>query len=279
MRTKARYLFASEVFADIEGKLRKARCVVLFLDYDGTLTPLRPTPQEAIPSPRAVELLQKLHKLPHMHIVLLTGRGMQDIRSLFSYRPHVLAANHGFEIFWKEKHWIHSQAKIFAEKRKTLLRHLYRALKVYEGVTLEDKVFSLTIHYRNAPSSKIPEIKKIVKALLETHGNNARLTKGKKVLELRPQAEWGKGHALKKALTFLRLRLKPLLVAIGDDKTDEAMFEQLESTNITICVGRKQRTGARLYVRNVEEVLKFLERVLSVRLQERSKKHENTGRL
>ena len=89
---------ATVKWSAIEKRLKEAEYFYLFLDYDGTLTPIAATPQEAVLSPEVKGLLQKLLKCPHCKLAIITGRSLDDIKTRVALKNVVYVGNHGFEI-------------------------------------------------------------------------------------------------------------------------------------------------------------------------------------
>lgn len=279
MNDTPRHLFEERTFLTFKKSLRHAHRIVLFLDYDGTLVPIRPTPEEAVIPPQGLTLVRQLQQKSHISVVIITGRAMNDICSLLGNSVQWIAANHGFHIRGPHRQWIHPQALLFAEQRNELINVLHKSLDMIDGVRIEDKLYTISLHYRNVHPQHQGMVTRCIATILREQHYPIRITRGKKVVELRPDVDWGKGFAMEKVLSLLRLRTRPLVVAIGDDQTDESMFERLTKTDFGICVGKKRHTSARYRVRNVPEVIKLLETICTLHTNERRNKDENTRRL
>lgn len=267
------YLFSPKVWRGVSLHIAQARSLILFLDYDGTLTPIRSTPKEAVLSDEMRTLLRRVENIPSTHCVLVTGRSMSDIQSLVRIPSMWIAANHGFHIRRGKFEWVHPAAKNFSTTRKQIMKTCNPLVRCFKGAWMEDKQYTLSIHYRLVAPSKVSDFKRKLLKLLQPYRQKIRLTKGKKVIEIRPPTEWGKGHAVSVILQRIKVHQKPLLIVIGDDRTDEAMFQRYAGEGLTIRVGYSQRTDARYYVRSTEEITKLFHSILQLRtLKERERK-------
>ncbi|HOV97996.1 MAG TPA: trehalose-phosphatase [Bacteroidota bacterium] len=272
---KPLYLFSPKVWRGVSLHIAHARSLILFLDYDGTLTPICSTPDAAVLSDETRRLLCRMETLPSTHCVLITGRSMNDIQSLVRIPSMWIAANHGFHIRRGKFEWVHPAAKNFSTARKQIMKTCNPLVRRFKGAWMEDKQYTLSIHYRLVAPSKVSDFKRKLLTLLQPYRPKIKLTRGKKVIEIRPPAEWGKGHAVNVILQRIKVHQKPLLIAIGDDRTDEAMFQRIEGEGLTIRVGYSQCTGAQYYVRSTEEVTKLIYPILQHRtLKERERKKE-----
>lgn len=233
-------------------RLWQASGLILFLDFDGTLAPLAPVSEQAKISKTAKQTLKKCAQL--FRIVIISGRTLPDIRKRVGLPELIYAGNHGLEWQVGKKYsripvsWATQRSLRAAVAR---LRSLERD---YQGVLFEDKRLSLALHYRQLSSSRVRVFKKKVGPILQSLTNNRHLsiTHGKKVIEIRPNINWHKGH-LAQAMAH-----KSLAIYLGDDRTDEDAFRALK-TGITIRVGKNKKSQAAYYVNCVKQVEIFLQ--------------------
>jgi len=233
----------------------------LFLDYDGTLTPIVKKPGLAVLSKTRRSLLKKIAGAPHFLVAIVSGRMLSDLKKRVSIKGIYYAGNHGFEIAGPKIKITHPkalQAKPILRRIKSKLREKLGDIK---GIIIEDKILTLSLHYRLVSARDFKKIKKlfpgIVKPYLKT--KKIRLTYGKKVFEIRPNIKWDKGRAV---LWFMKKvgkgkKFTPLY--IGDDTTDEDAFRVLKKRGVTFRVGRTKKTHARYRLKDVKQVYKFLE--------------------
>jgi len=244
-----------------------ARPVNLFLDYDGTLTPIVATPELARLPGRNRELLQALRDAPGCRVAIISGRALADLKGLVGLRGLVYSGNHGYELEGADLHL----GRLVPPRTRALLRSLKRRLaprlRGLRGVRLEDKGVTLSVHYRQARPQDLPRLREILEEVAgpSRERREIRITAGKKVFEIRPPVKWDKGKIVKRLLrspAFSRRGALP--VFIGDDVTDEDAFRALNSHGLTIAVGRRQPTQAEYFLRNTREVTGFLGRLLKL---------------
>ncbi|MFH0763918.1 MAG: trehalose-phosphatase [Candidatus Omnitrophota bacterium] len=246
-----KYLFSG--LGKIEKDL-KDKFIYLFLDYDGTLAPIARTPDRAILPKRTKELLRRLSEMPDCKIAIVSGRTLGDISRRVGLKNIVYVGNHGFEIKGPK---IDFKSPVPVQYRKTLEEiraKLEKSLSSIGGVFIEDKGFSLSVHYRLADKKRVPAVKAefYTVVLLYELKNSVRVKPGKMVLEVRPPISWDKGKVV------LRLLGRRFPIYIGDDVTDEDAFESLKNKGITISVGKPKNTKARFYLKDTKEVAEFL---------------------
>jgi len=249
---------ALESIDEIEERIEEKQ-VVVFLDYDGTLTPIVSRPEDAILSE---EMRGKLLQLiPQCPVAIISGRGLEDVMGLVAVDDLYYAGSHGFEIagpddFSKEN----EEAASFFPVLDEAERELNERLAGIEDFLVERKKFSIATHYRNVREEDVGRVAEVVD---EVHGLHPELRKsqGKKVYELQPDVDWHKGRAIEWLLDTLDLALPDVVpFYIGDDVTDEDAFEALKSKGITIVVGDGSRsTLAQYSLKTTEEVGEFIE--------------------
>jgi trehalose-phosphatase len=238
----------------------KKENILLMLDYDGTLTPIQARPEEAKLSKEMRGLLSKLGE--KMHLAIISGRSLEEIKELVKIKKIFYAGNHGLEIEGGEEKFVYPQALETIPIIKGISEQLKKAL--IKGIQVEDKKFAVSFHYRGVNSSDVKKAKSFFNRVVSLwiKEKTIGVSKGKKILELRP-TDWDKGKALGWIWDRLGKELFPIY--IGDDLTDEDAFATLGDKGISILVTRrKKRSFAKYYLRKVEEVEKFLESLLNL---------------
>ena len=251
-------------------KLLPCRRIILLSDFDGTLAPIRPTPAEARMPARTRKLLYLLSNHPSITVGIVTGRSLPDIRRKVGKSHMLLVANHGFEIFFDRLSWVHPWAERAVPLLRQLALRLRKQLRPFSGVLVENKRYTLSVHYRSVPKRDVRRMREVVLDFLLPFWKDFRITEGKKVVELRPNVPWDKGTAIQRVLTLLKREKHGCVIYIGDDTTDEDAFETLRGGGITVVVGRKKQSRAAYWVRDPAEVWEFLA-ALAITLAERSK--------
>lgn len=224
----------------------------LFLDYDGTLTPIAETPEEAFLSSGLRTILAELKQ--HMPIAIITGRKLEEIKRLVGIDDLVYAGNHGAEIWDGTKRACRQPM----EDRSLLAEvvvHLVKALNRFDGAFVEDKGITATVHFRKLKSRDMGDFLNAFWRTMEKYKQAVKIASGRKVLEIRPLGLWHKGHAVLWILEHLGKGRYP--VYIGDDITDEDAFREIKGKGISISVGRG--LGADFYLKSQNETKRFLE--------------------
>jgi len=243
--------------------------IMLFLDYDGTLTPIVETPGRAILREETRNLLKKLSNSRKLKLAFISGRSLSDIKNRVGLRNVIYSGNHGLEI---EGPKIKFKSPV-SPRYKTILRQikmdLSKKLSKIRGAILEDKGLSLSIHYRQVDKKQIPQIKTIFHetVILYLVRNKIKIKFGKMVLEVRPPTEWDKGKIVLWLLArqiFSAKKGTVFPIYIGDDATDEDAFKALKNRGLTIFVGEPKESYAQYYLKNPKEVIDFLRRMPAI---------------
>lgn len=249
------------------GEIRKSlrnKSIYLFLDYDGTLSPIAETPRKAVMPHKIKDLLYKLSRMPDCKIAIVSGRALKDISEKVGLKNIVYVGNHGFEIKGPKIKFKSPVSRKYRKILKEIKSKLKKELSPFKGVLIEDKGYCLTVHYRLANENEISAItsKFYASTFTDEFRNNIQVKSGKMAREIRPPFIWNKGMAV---LWLLDRETKALPVYIGDDLTDEDAFQILRNKGLTIFVGKPKNTSARFYLKDTGEVEKFLELVLKTK--------------
>lgn len=246
---------------DIIQRIKPGERILLFLDYDGTLVPIKKTPELAVLHPLRREFLKRLGEKAFVCIV--SGRSLAEIRRLVTIKSLAYVGNHGLEIACRQKVWVHPEAIKIKPILRNSLKRIQEMTQDLPGVLIENKGLTGSIHYRQLPRASWKPLKEIVQAEIGSRGRALKITKGKRVFEIRPKLKWDKGQGVKKLISRLRPTETTIRVYIGDDQTDEDAFKALDKDALTILVGRRENTFARYHLRDVDGVWKLLRALLS----------------
>jgi trehalose-phosphatase len=233
-----------------------SRQLAVFLDYDGTLTPIVSHPEKALLSDSMRQAVRAL--AARAPVAILSGRDLADIRRRVNIDAIVYAGSHGFDI--AGPHELRKQvATEFLPNLDTAEKELGEALAGIRGARVERKRFSIAAHYRNVKENDVLKVEQAVSEVGTRHGELRRID-GTKVYELLPDIEWDKGKTMIWLLETLGLdRWKVRSIYIGDDRTDEDAFRVLQQRGIGIVVSEQPRpTAARYSLNNPAEVECFL---------------------
>ena len=249
---------ATDQMEEIFKRLRKGVPAVL-LDYDGTLTPIVREPSLAVLSGEMREVLYRLAKV--CLVAVVSGRDLRNVRQMVGLDNLAYIGSHGFEMALPDG-TVHVQERggYFLPALDAAEADLRTAIEGAKGAWVERKRFAIALHYREVAAGDVPELARRLDAVAVRYPD-LRRTGGKKVFELRPNLEWGKGKAVHALLEMLHVdasRVVPLF--IGDDVTDEDAFRAIGDSGVTILVSdRDQATAARFVLNDVPEVRSFLE--------------------
>lgn len=243
-----RYLFAQSNRAVLARHLRAK--VALVFDFDGTLAPIVNDPDEAQMRPRTRTLLRKVAlRFP---CAVISGRAREDVaKRLAGAGIEWVVGNHGAEWSWAPLDGHAVEALV-----QEWLTALTPSFAAVDGVVIEDKRFSLAIHYRRSREKKVAmaAIAAAVRGLCDA---NVRL--GKQVVNVVPRGAPHKGIALQQVRTLLGC---DTAIYVGDDTTDEDVFALDEPGQLlSVRVGKSEESQAAYYLEDqgeMDELLKLM---------------------
>ncbi|MEO8147190.1 MAG: trehalose-phosphatase [Bacteroidia bacterium] len=239
-------------------RFRDANNRLILLDYDGTLTDYELHPDKAIPSEQLLKLLEKLNNKPNTRLIIVSGRSSKSLDQLFNNSSLEIIAEHGAK-FKHNNHW-----NLLVSENDKWKENIFPALndftKKFENTFIEEKETALAWHYRNctektgwtASRELIIELKKNIGHL------NLKIIDGNKVVEIMT-SEANKGKAIQ---YIIEQNNYDCILCVGDDRTDEDMFEYLlkNKNAITIKVGQGD-TFAKDRLKSVQQVILFLKQL------------------
>jgi trehalose 6-phosphate phosphatase len=250
---------------DFDRRLGEARPAV-FLDYDGTLTPIVERPEDAVISPRMREVVSRLAE--RCPVCVVSGRDRPVVQELMGVYDLVVAGSHGFDI-WSPQHGTieHDAASGFEDLLARVTAELRDELAPIDGAVVEPKRASVAAHYRRVAERQRPEVERVVERLLSEHADELKVTPGKMVYEIQPKLDWDKGRAVLHLLSALQLDDENVMpIYVGDDITDEHAFEALAGRGIGVIVAGAgdpeaggRATAAGFALESVDEVERFLD--------------------
>lgn len=262
---------------EISKSLSGVKTIMLFADYDGTLTPIVDRPEDAIIPDDTKKVLRALSVLPCVTVGIISGRSLSDVMGKVGLISVVYAGNHGMEI--KDLSGI-SYVDPEVRKAQPVIEGIYRKLvkkmgKI-KGVLVENKGLTLSIHYRLVDEGTLPRVRTMFDDIVKeaTESGEVRITHGKKVFEVRPAVDIDKGKAIRKLIDrhvgeSARGNGKMAPIYIGDDRTDEDGFKAIEEYDkgISVFVGADHaQSAARYFLNSTDEVTEFF-RMLHERFQ------------
>ncbi|HEY7058484.1 MAG TPA: bifunctional alpha,alpha-trehalose-phosphate synthase (UDP-forming)/trehalose-phosphatase, partial [Vicinamibacterales bacterium] len=221
---------------------RRTADLRLLLDYDGTLVPLARSPELAVADEQLLILLEQLASSPGIHVDIVSGRPRETLESWFGHLPIALWAEHGF---WRRQkgsvRW--EPAGPLAAEWMTRVRSILDQFAwSTPGAHVEVKTASMAWHYREAARDfgvrQAHELRLLLGDLLSNQP--VEVLEGKKVIEVRMRG-------VNKGLVAERIHAEAgsaaVLVAVGDDRTDEDLFRALPPGGVSIAVGQSPTTA------------------------------------
>jgi trehalose 6-phosphate phosphatase len=245
--------------------------LVLLLDIDGTLAPIAGRPTEAV-LPQATRLvIDQLARTLGVHVVAVSGRSALDSRRLICLDDTWIIGNHGIEVAPPMGPPVpRIEVVPFADRVAVAAARAAAFAHDIPGVIVENKVWTLSVHYRLANRNVVPELTNQIIGIARDLG--LRVTTGKEVLELRPPIDIDKGTAaVELARSLGALDHDASLLCAGDDKTDEDMFRELRRTQprcATVRVGHDATaldTAAEFGLPDPDAMRLLLEEILALR--------------
>lgn len=233
----------------------------VFLDYDGTLTPIVERPEMAVISEEMRQTVEDLSRCCTVSIV--SGRDRPDVEKLAAVQNIVYAGSHGFDIAGPAgKKMEFQQGVRYLPALEQAEKKLRERLSSIETSQVERKKFAIAVHFRRVPEERWPDVEKLVDEVLH-QSEGLRKTGGKMIFELRPDIDWDKGKALSWLFEELGLdRSDVMPVYIGDDLTDEDALREIEDRGIGILVrGEDRPTAAAFSLENTDEVQMFMRKL------------------
>lgn len=243
----------------IKEQYTNARNRLVLLDYDGTLVNYVSVPHMASLPANIYDILFSLIDVPKTRTFIITGRGHEDIDRLLTSIPIDIIAEHGAMI--KEGGVWKNQPIDNISWKAPIIKILDRFTLLCPGSYIEEKNYSVAWHYRSAEINTGLRFSRELITLLSSVSLtfNIRILDGKKVVEVLSN-DTGKGSAVKR---LIEQQSYDFIVSIGDDATDEEMFEFLlhYSYAATIKVGTGS-TFAKFKFNSIDEVIKLLKLLL-----------------
>ncbi|HUI74499.1 MAG TPA: trehalose-phosphatase [Candidatus Acidoferrum sp.] len=253
--TKPRHLFS--VWDEFHLITRGYSRCALFLDFDGTLAPIRARPESVWLAPRVRRALQGIVRDGTL-VAIISGRGLDDLRRRVGLRGIWYAGAHGYFLLSPNGRRYSLLSKKKSAQMRAILRVLRARLRGLRRIQVDPKDATIAIHYRRANQTQTWRAREIVEELAAS-SKDLRLMHGKSVWEILPATRVDKWTAVRFILHKQpRARGRTLLFYLGDDTTDEAVFRKMKG--ISVAIGKQEGTAAKYLLRSPSEVNAFLDR-------------------
>lgn len=246
-----------EQWESIRKRIFSARRSFLFLDFDGTLAPIRRRPEQVWLAKNLRLLLRSISR-SGATVAIISGRGLRDVRRRAAIQGIWYAGAHGY--FLQSPRGKKFSLLTVAQRAqiKSVLLSFRTELRGIPGIQVEPKEATVAVHYRRASPARQKQALQILQRIASRHVD-FKVMHGKKVWEILPSARIDKWTAVSAILAKEKWqRSRDLLFYFGDDTTDEAVFRRMDG--ISVAVGKRQGTAARYFVRSPADVKNFLKR-------------------
>lgn len=233
--------------------------LAVFLDYDGTMTPIVVDYTKAFLPDSMRETVAALAE--RCTVGIISGRDLDRLKELVGINDVIYAGSHGFDIEAPGRlRDVQQKGQSYLADLDAAEIELTTGLDGVAGHAIERKRFAIAVHYRRVADADVASVERVVDDVLDRHPN-LRKGHGKKVFEVQPRMDWNKGQALNWLLVRLGLARDDVLpIYIGDDLTDEDAFHALALSGIGIVVGEGDRqTAADYSLASPNEVERFLD--------------------
>ena len=235
-----------------------AKQKMIFLDYDGTLVEFNEKPDLATPDAKLLQLIDALCALPNNDVAIVSGRDQAFLDKWFARLPVTLIAEHGYYVKRNGADWTGT-----GSSNKDWMPDVMPIFETFTdstpGTFVEEKNNSMVWHYRKTDpelaSERVVEIKTVLSSLISDKLTILDMDKALEVVD----RQVNKGSAV---FEIISQGAYDFTLCIGDDITDENMFDSLPENAYTIKVGRKP-TSAKYYIENVSQVIKLLSSIVS----------------
>ena len=237
-------------------------------DFDGTLAPIVTEPDAARMPPDVLQRLLRLEELAP--VAVITGRSLDDIRARLGFSPSYVIGNHGLEGMANE-HELASDEEICRAWHAQLARHLRQESGPGTGILLEDKRYSLSLHYRATADHAASAA--WLRALAMQLDPAPRIVGGKCVINLLPPGVADKGHAL---CELLRRSGANGAIYVGDDSTDESVFRLRRAGLLSVRVECAAGSAAEFCIPSHADIGRLLDELIG-RLRRASPQELHAG--
>lgn len=247
----------NNIAKQIKSQFKTAENKLFLLDYDGTLSPIREHPSQAVPSEELKAILKRLSEEPGTTIAIVSGRDRKTLKDWFGEDAFVLVSEHGATIDYPDELGVQNMVKENNSWKKTILPVIQQYVDRCPGSFIENKATSLAWHYRMSdPEFSFRRSRELLDELssLINERVDVQVLEGNKVIEVK-----GKGYDKGSAANALIKKLQPdFIFAAGDDNTDEDIFRRVPQTAWSIKVGI-QSSNARYNLTHQEELPDLLQ--------------------
>jgi len=238
---------------------RAGRHLVLLFDYDGTLVPIADHPWLARLTPQGRRLLERLAGRPRVHVGIISGRALEELRRVLCLPSVCLAGTSGLELDLYGLEFVHPKARRARALISEVVHRVSAQVAAFPGAWLENKGLGFTVHFRHTPRHLLERLRLHVREALEPFSPALCISDGPMALEVTPELGWDKGTAVSMMVRHLRPWPYGLLYA-GDSANDAAALSTaIALGGIGIGVGPDAPGVARHFLPDTEALRGLLE--------------------
>ena len=250
-----------EMLEELVSAYARGNPLVLLFDYDGTLTPIVEHPRLATLSSDTRRALAKLSGRTKVHVGVLSGRALEDVKAMLDLPGLLLSGTGGVELELGGVRTAPPLAAGALNLLRDLAPELERSLAAYPGAWLEDKRYAWTVHYRQTPAALHEALRANVEKILDPHHGRLHVLPGPMAIEILAAPGCNKGEAVRSILKHLGLREAKIFYA-GDNANDADAFEAVGAlAGVSVAVGVDAPPGAAYRLPDPAALQVFLERL------------------
>ncbi len=237
---------------------RRGGRLALLFDYDGTLAPLVARPRLARLGGAARRVLKRLAARPRVHVGILSGRTIEDLKEMVGLEGLCFAGTGGLELEIGGTYLTHPDAPEAAERVARIAEQVRPLLAAFPGAWLEDKRLGFTLHYRGLAADRVDRFRALARAALEPFSADLRSVDGPKAIEVTAELGWTKGTAVRRIAQHLEVEGPGVLYA-GDAANDaEALQAVVAMGGVAIGVGPRVPQAAPYRLPDPAALVEFL---------------------
>ncbi len=253
-------LYLLDNLTEVEKKIRSKEKILLGMDHDGSIAEIITTLQEARITEQMREILTILSKNPGICLAFVSGRIIDELKSIVNIDNAFYAGNHGFQIEGYGADYTYKNKKVI-ELIEKITKEVEKNFQNIDGIVIEKKIYTTSFHFRNIPQDKQESVRTEILNTLNKY-KNIRIVEGKKLFNIRPKIEINKGTVIETVGNHFyknNWRKHFTVIFIGDDNSDEDAFKILGDNDIGIVVNENppENTYANYYAKNVKEIEDF----------------------
>lgn len=217
-------------------------------DFDGTLAKIVRSPSDAKMSQTTEKLLKELSSL--VPVAVVSSRAVEDIKKRIGFIPQYIIGNHSLNVLDQKRDVLEKAEKTCKNWKNVIDQGGFPA-----GVEIEDKVYSLAIHYRKSRAKK--EALNSIKEIISKLSPRPRVVSGKSVVNIIPEGAPHKGSAV---LDLIQRSRAKHVFYVGDDDSDEDIFnlDYADGQIMTVRVGEKKTSQAKYFIKHQSEINRVL---------------------